>query len=461
MAAGGHHAALQPTYQGHVDSTQDALVLFEACLQGHLSHVPRRPHDRERSTLIQSGKVFIYEENASGIKRWTDGVTWSPSRILGNFLIYRELDKPFPPGEKKRAMKKQNRRPTRAEPYSTSRQDQNGESYSPNSTSGQSLGQDRMPSEPERALVGSLIDSYGFKDNGLVKKTMSVTVGGVTHHLVSYYNCDDVLQKRLQRPTQDQNLQGCQPRHELVHKQSFRVAVDDTDDLVDPNNPASSYMYSHSIVPTPGYLANGPQSYYPYNSVPPNLGPNHPYQIRVPPAPQAYMQGAAPNTQFARSEEYGNYGQNTYRPHYGGIGSHNPMSSIPPNMPPNLQTSLPIPQPDRTPNQSLVYGQQPNVQPRSNMAQSPVAMDRNGNSYAMDPASQASNVQPPRPHQTPHVQMPDRRESQMAYGVERQPQFYADNGPALRGDGGSMAGTDYSRAPYQPNTPMQDWPHTL
>src|ERR1700753_3074783 len=100
-------STLQPTFQGHVATTQDALILFEACLQGHLSHVPRRPHDRERSSLIRSGCVFIYEENASGIKRWTDGVTWSPSRILGNFLVYRELDKPFPPGEKKRAMKKQ------------------------------------------------------------------------------------------------------------------------------------------------------------------------------------------------------------------------------------------------------------------------------------------------------------------------------------------------------------------
>ena len=46
-------------------------MLFEACLDGSLHHVPRRPHDRERSSLIKSGSVFIYEENASGIKRWT------------------------------------------------------------------------------------------------------------------------------------------------------------------------------------------------------------------------------------------------------------------------------------------------------------------------------------------------------------------------------------------------------
>ncbi|KAI1905849.1 Global transcription regulator sge1, partial [Ophidiomyces ophidiicola] len=102
----GTAAVLEPTFNGYVASTHDALILFEACLTGVLHHVPRRPHDRERAQLVRSGSVFIYEENASGIKRWTDGVTWSPSRILGNFLVYRELDKPFPPGEKKRAMKK-------------------------------------------------------------------------------------------------------------------------------------------------------------------------------------------------------------------------------------------------------------------------------------------------------------------------------------------------------------------
>lgn len=111
-------AVLQPTFQGHVATIQDALILFEACLQSHLSHVWRRPHERERKNLIRSGSIFIYEENESSIKRWTDGFTWSPSRILGNFLVYRELDKPFPPGKKKRATKKQKRRLGRpGQPY--------------------------------------------------------------------------------------------------------------------------------------------------------------------------------------------------------------------------------------------------------------------------------------------------------------------------------------------------------
>jgi hypothetical protein len=97
---------MTPTWHGFIHTTADALHVLEACLVGKLYHIPRRPHDRERPSIISSGNVFIYEENASGIKRWTDGVTWSPSRIMGNFLVYRELNEPFPAGEKKKAKKR-------------------------------------------------------------------------------------------------------------------------------------------------------------------------------------------------------------------------------------------------------------------------------------------------------------------------------------------------------------------
>jgi hypothetical protein len=66
-------AALQPTYKGYIATTEDALILFEACLRGLLPSVLRRPKDHERDSLAQSGNVFIYGEEATGIKRWTDG----------------------------------------------------------------------------------------------------------------------------------------------------------------------------------------------------------------------------------------------------------------------------------------------------------------------------------------------------------------------------------------------------
>lgn len=235
---------LAPTFLGHIASTQDALLLFEACLSGALNHVARRPHDRERASLIKSGNVFIYEEHSSGIKRWTDGVPWSPSRILGNFLVYRELERPFPPGEKKRAMKRNRRSPgisKAAEPYGTP------SSYGAASTAASYLdsSSNSLSKETERSLIGSLVDSYGFKEEGLVKKTVSVTVGGVSHHLVSYYTVADVMNNKFTTPSKDPRFQHITPRTDLITKQNFRTPIDEVDsmDRVDDRAVYSAYPY--------------------------------------------------------------------------------------------------------------------------------------------------------------------------------------------------------------------------
>ncbi|OAA71907.1 cAMP-independent regulatory protein pac2 [Akanthomyces lecanii RCEF 1005] len=212
-------APLVPTFEGHISTTLDGLILFEACLTGVLNHVPRRPHDRERQELIKSGNIFIYEEHSSGIKRWTDGVSWSPSRILGNFLIYRELDKPFPPGEKKRALKKSKKSPqgiVKSEPLATLNMPYVGAA---------GLDQSGNSKDQERSLIGSLVDSYSFKDNGLVKKTISVSFNGVTHHMVSYYNVDDVTSGKLETPSSSVHLRGITPRPALLLSQNFRTPV--------------------------------------------------------------------------------------------------------------------------------------------------------------------------------------------------------------------------------------------
>lgn len=212
---------LQPTYVGYLGSTFDALVLLEACLRGQLTHVPRRPQDRERSELIHSGNIFIYEEGASGIKRWTDGVNWSPSRILGNFLIYRELAKPFPPGEKKRALKKGKKAPVNG----VSKRSQSPPSVRASAALGP--GPDGgMNKDLERALVGSLVDSYTFKEKGLIKKTISIANRNVLHHIVSYYDCDDVIQGRLRQPTESPEFAECIPRPELMARQNFRSPLE-------------------------------------------------------------------------------------------------------------------------------------------------------------------------------------------------------------------------------------------
>ncbi|EFR03476.1 cAMP-independent regulatory protein pac2 [Nannizzia gypsea CBS 118893] len=332
----GSAAVLEPTYTGYVASTHDALILFEACLTGVLHHVPRRPHDRERAQLVRSGSVFIYEENASGIKRWTDGVTWSPSRILGNFLVYRELDKPFPPGEKKRAVKKGSRRPTQSgragEPYPRLQDNGTpvngsvgsvasvtGSAYSPGAPSpigaatgghggggppggpvsgnGTGFAPERgQQSELERALVGSLVDSYGFKDSGLVKKTMSVTVSGVTHHLVSYYSVDDVMRGALSPPSMVESLRYIRPRQELTTKQSFRAPIEDPDQpSLDDGDPSQS-LYGYRPNPAaaaamvPQYGMPQSTGYYAMPPQPPYSSHHHQQHQQHPPPHQQHPQ---------------------------------------------------------------------------------------------------------------------------------------------------------------------------
>lgn len=120
---------------------------------------------------------------------------WSPSRILGNFLVYRELDKRCPQGDEL----------TRGGCQNISER------------------------QRERALVGSLTNSYRFKKDGLIKKSMSLIVDGVQQHLVSYYNKDDVLNNRLQTPSHVPALAALDISPELLLHQNFRIPILVTD----------------------------------------------------------------------------------------------------------------------------------------------------------------------------------------------------------------------------------------
>ena len=63
---------LSKTFFGYIDTTEDTLLLVEACIRGILPRVRRRLNERERNS-IKSGTVLIFNERESGIKRWTDG----------------------------------------------------------------------------------------------------------------------------------------------------------------------------------------------------------------------------------------------------------------------------------------------------------------------------------------------------------------------------------------------------
>lgn len=56
---------INATFHGFVETTTDALLLFEACHQGVLPKISRRLQERERGS-IKSGTVFIFDEKESG-----------------------------------------------------------------------------------------------------------------------------------------------------------------------------------------------------------------------------------------------------------------------------------------------------------------------------------------------------------------------------------------------------------
>ncbi|KAJ2726929.1 Gluconate transport-inducing protein [Coemansia sp. Benny D115] len=89
----------KPTYTGYVGTSEDAILLFEACQQGLLHYRSQRMIERERKD-IKSGSVYVWSETDTGIKRWTDGRKWSPSRADGSFLTYQELESKSSPSEK-------------------------------------------------------------------------------------------------------------------------------------------------------------------------------------------------------------------------------------------------------------------------------------------------------------------------------------------------------------------------
>ena len=166
------------TYHGYVEKAADAIQLFEACRVGLLPRLERRLSEKERES-IRHGSIFVWDEKEAGMKRWTDGKSWSASRVDRSFLVYHEQ-------EGKRGGHFTNRR---------------GDDKTPDSSGG--LDMNNGDGEPEGAR---------YKTDGLVKKSFSLTASSGQHlHLISYYSRTQGSQDTLPRPANDFKLRSCVP----------------------------------------------------------------------------------------------------------------------------------------------------------------------------------------------------------------------------------------------------------
>ncbi|KAJ3760128.1 Gti1/Pac2 family-domain-containing protein [Lentinula raphanica] len=191
-----------PPFHGYVETTTNALRLIHAARQGVIPRITRRLNDTERRSMIKSGAVFIFSVEESGIKRWTDGLLWSPSRIVGNFLVYREINE------------RASSRGTHKKTY-TGEESRNSSIHrnSPGISSGYK----------SSTSTQSASDQGTFKPNGLIKKTITVTIEGSDLHLISYYTSEDIRNGRLKRPSSRPDIMSLYMPPQIFRLTNFRV----------------------------------------------------------------------------------------------------------------------------------------------------------------------------------------------------------------------------------------------
>ncbi|KAF8151016.1 Gti1/Pac2 family-domain-containing protein [Crassisporium funariophilum] len=214
-----------PPFTGYVETTVNALRLIHAARQGVIPRITRRLNDSERRTMIKSGAVFVFSVEESGIKRWTgkslatycaenlelysnavltmvvDGLLWSPSRIVSNFLVYREINE------------RTSSRGNHKKPYP--------HDDSPTRALARKSSPDQQLPMGFKGLGGS--DQGTFKVGGLIKKTITVTIEGSDLHLISYYTSEDIRSGKLKRPSSRPDIMSLYMPPHIFRLTNFRA----------------------------------------------------------------------------------------------------------------------------------------------------------------------------------------------------------------------------------------------
>lgn len=307
------------TYYGHVRTPADAIILFEACRIGLLPRVQRRLSEKERQS-IRSGSVFVWDEREAGMRRWTDGKSWSASRVSGSFLTYREME-----GKRGGGSVSQG---------SSARAGKTPESRGSDDDRGD--GTDEGP------------DGYRYKPDGLMKQSFSITTSNGQHlHLISYYSRSHPSAANLQQPTSDPALRHVRPQKGLYPEST----VNDQQNLpVVTRGPMAGAAYPITPHPMGGYpRATHAQQYPPAYAWPPTpLATPPTVSVQYGHGPgSGYLPQVAPN------------GPPPY-------GQHQPPHQLPGGLPPP-----PHPYERQHPMESVLPPAGPPQQPPSYMSRSP------------------------------------------------------------------------------------------
>lgn len=263
------------TYNGQVRTPNDAIILFEACRLGLLPRVQRRLSEKERQS-IRSGSVFVWDEREAGMRRWTDGKSWSASRVSGSFLTYREM-------EGKRG----------------------GNSFVTPVNSNSSRG-NKTPESNRNSVDDGLDgeegpDGYRYKPDGLMKQSFSLTTSANQHlHLISYYSRSHPTAQVLRQPSSDPTLSSIQIPKGMYPESTITDASNTPAVTRSPMPGAPNYVMAAGAgyarptpAPPPGFLPGFiPHPGYVYPLSPLHTPPGH-YPIHFAHALPGYYHPAA------------------------------------------------------------------------------------------------------------------------------------------------------------------------
>ncbi|KAJ3382428.1 hypothetical protein HDU84_004281 [Entophlyctis sp. JEL0112] len=172
------------SYFGFVEDEMDSLILVEAVVAKKIAPFAGGPLEIARLS-VRSGSVFILAESCRYLKRWKDGLQWSPSRSYGQFLLYRQVGKMD--------------RSCDAEESAVHAEALN------------------IPGVDPRYAQSSLKDGTQIVKNGLTKRSITVTGSdGSIYRVISYYNRNDVLDAAglvLRRPADDPEVNQVMANH--------------------------------------------------------------------------------------------------------------------------------------------------------------------------------------------------------------------------------------------------------
>jgi Gti1/Pac2 family transcription factor len=267
------------------------------------------------------------------MRRWTDGKSWSASRVSGSFLTYREM-------EGKRGGN--NFAPPVTAPQTQAAQGRNGKT--PDS-------QRWSDSDMEMGEDGP--DGYRYKPDGLMKQSFSITTANGQHlHLISYYARSHPTAQGLIQPTNDPMLNKIRPQKGMypestVHEQQNVPMVS--------QGPVNGGTYS----PSPHSLPAVPTSSYPTSGVANPIGYGWPPTPMSTP-PTSYPSGLYGSaTQLPPPSINATSSPSQYGQHNPPQTSSAPTMSIFERPPPTSESSLPRPPPPPAHRGTIAHYHQP------------------------------------------------------------------------------------------------------